>query len=676
MRIGLHARNDETFTETDFAAIRTARIETLKIMDFTKITVLERVRGENPGIEFIVRLYDDRIGRGYSHPSPYDFVARSAPRINALRPLATKFEIHNEPNHYQGIEGWGSTDWDAQNFREWYRLVLQGLRQTCPWASFGFPGLALNYPHRDLEWLDICRDVILASDWLGCHTYWQYGNMLSPDWGLRFIHYRARFPDKPIEITEFGNSTPGLSPGEMATQYAAYYQHLQQYPYLGSASSFICSSPDPMWRPFAWCDPTSNQLFPVVYAVGAVPHVPSVPAPVYRVAYLSHTTPPSMQPGQQVSAVVRLRNDGNILWCAGGETPVRLGCRWYDQAGRELSDVPSPRTPLPQDVAAGQTATVTALLTAPAKPGIYAVRWDLIAEGVGWFSARGAATLDVGVRVQSAVVPPRPWVVSASHNTADAPKAIDDDPASAWSSGETQRPGMWFLVDLREEQTVSGVEMVSPGKDFPRGYLLEVSTDGSTWQQVSRKDPNWRSVAVTFTPVRARFVRITQTRTPRWAVVWAVSDITIKAAPAWTATASTNAADAAKAIDGDRSTVWSTGVPQRSGEWFQLDLGEAVFVERLRLDNTAQPQYPRGYLISASVNGQDWQEATRKASNWAPVDAALGPRWARYLRIVNTGSSRWHPWTIAEVTIITAPPPAKATPSQAAAAKRTIAPPP
>ncbi len=99
MRIGLHARNDLTFTETDYTVIRLARIETLKVMDFTTPATLERVRQENPGIEFIVRLWDDRMGSNHSHPTPQEFVTRFVPRINALRPLATKFEIHNEPNH-------------------------------------------------------------------------------------------------------------------------------------------------------------------------------------------------------------------------------------------------------------------------------------------------------------------------------------------------------------------------------------------------------------------------------------------------------------------------------------------------------------------------------------------------------------------------------------------------
>jgi hypothetical protein len=145
--------------------------------------------------------------------------------------------------------------------------VLAALKGACPWALFGFPGLALNHPHRDLEWLQICRNVVNASHWLGCHTYWQHDNMMSDEWGLRFKLYNERFPKHKIEITEFGNSTPGLPRGEQARQYVRYYAELSKYPYLGSASAFIASSPDPTWSPFAWMQ-EGGQMMPVVDAVG------------------------------------------------------------------------------------------------------------------------------------------------------------------------------------------------------------------------------------------------------------------------------------------------------------------------------------------------------------------------------------------------------------------------
>ena len=271
-RIGLHARNEETFPEEDYRLIREARIETLKTLSLTEVSVYRRLREENPDIEFIVRLWDASFGVN-RHPSPQEFVERLAPRIQELQPYAVKYEIHNEPNHYARYEGWGSTDDDARDFREWYLEVLKRLRELFPWAKFGFPGLALHYPHRDLEWLEICRDAVEQSDWLGCHCYWQYENMLSDEWGLRFKLYHDMFPDKLIEITEFGDSTPDLPREEMARRYVEYYQELYKYPYVSSACAFIASSPDPTWAMFAWRS-ESGEFYPVVYAVGRMPRKP------------------------------------------------------------------------------------------------------------------------------------------------------------------------------------------------------------------------------------------------------------------------------------------------------------------------------------------------------------------------------------------------------------------
>ena len=391
--------------------------------------------------------------------------------------------------------------------------------------------------------------------------------------------------------------------------------------------------------------------------MGALPHVPTPPQPEYRVTYLSHTTPASMTPGQRLAVTLRLRNDGNTVWQADGAHPVRLGQRWLP-GGQE-----GPRTPLPRSVAPGETVTILAQVTAPAMPGNFTLRWDLIEEDTGWFSAMGAAPLDVAVRIQAAPLPDRPWTVSASDNTADAAKAIDADPQSAWSSVQIQRPGMWFLIDLGRSQQVSSLAMVSPAKDFPRGFVVETSTGeasagGLTWSEIARKDANWKSIDLAFAPVRARLLRVTQTATPRWPVPWSISDITITATPLWSATASPQPGDAAKAIDGNAQSAWSTLAPQQPGAWFQLDLGDKTYVDRLRLDNSANPQYPRGYVVRASLDGQTWDEVARSASNWAPLDVALGPRWARFLRIECTRGSQWHPWTITEVIVTTAVPPA------------------
>jgi hypothetical protein len=277
MRIGLHGRNAEWWNESDFRAIERADIETLVMMSFTSKETFERLRQQSGGnIEFIVRLYDDRL-RNWNVVEPQQFASKVVPQIKRVRPHATKFQIHNEPNHVTGLEGWGASDEGAKSFNEWYKMTYAILSDAAPWASFGFPGLALNWPHRDMRWLELCKDSIKMSAWLGCHCYWQYDNMLDVNWGRRYTRYHERFPNKRIEITEFGNSTPNLAPHTMASEYVQYYSALRRDQYLGSASAFIASSPDPQWEPFVWVK-ESGEMMHAVYAVGDMPR-PAIKIP-------------------------------------------------------------------------------------------------------------------------------------------------------------------------------------------------------------------------------------------------------------------------------------------------------------------------------------------------------------------------------------------------------------
>lgn len=276
MLVGVCGRNDHNFQDSDVRLIEAAGIELVKMMSFTNPASFAAVRTAKPDCQFIVRLYDGRIGRGY-HTSPQEFVDVMAPVMESLRQFTDLFEVHNEPNHLAGIEGWGQEDHHARDFNDWFLDVVYLLDVACPWAKVGFPGLAI--PHRDIEWLEICSDAILAADWLGCHNYWQNptsddANHLSDDWGLRFKRYHQNYPDKPLHITEFGNSNcqnPALpfDRPTVAREYVEYYQELFKHPYVESASSFLMSAPQEEWSDFCWRD-EGGHFHPVVGMVGAM----------------------------------------------------------------------------------------------------------------------------------------------------------------------------------------------------------------------------------------------------------------------------------------------------------------------------------------------------------------------------------------------------------------------
>jgi glucosylceramidase len=135
---------------------------------------------------------------------------------------------------------------------------------------------------------------------------------------------------------------------------------------------------------------------------------------------------------------------------------------------------------------------------------------------------RSAALAD-GLRL----LPSDGTTASADPNGADAPKAVDDDATTRWSTGTAQAPGQWLQVDLGGERPVRRV-VVDAGADagdFPRGYELATSEDGQHWTTAASGSGSGQLTAIDIGATRARYVRVTQTATaPQW---WSVADLRI-----------------------------------------------------------------------------------------------------------------------------------------------------
>jgi hypothetical protein len=67
---------------------------------------------------------------------------------------------------------------------------------------------------------------------------------------------------------------------------------------------------------------------------------------------------------------------------------VRIGIQLLD-AGSQVTARDFARVPLPADVPPGGTVRVSASFAAPAVPGEYHLKFDLVAEGVAWFEPGG-----------------------------------------------------------------------------------------------------------------------------------------------------------------------------------------------------------------------------------------------------------------------------------------------
>ena len=122
----------------------------------------------------------------------------------------------------------------------------------------------------------------------------------------------------------------------------------------------------------------------------------------------------------------------------------------------------------------------------------------------------------------------------------------------------------------------------------------------------------------------------------------------------WKATANARAEDAPKALGGGPGAHWGTGAAQTPGQSFTVDMGRPRTFTSASLTSPAS-DYPRGLEVSVSGDGLHWSKplARGEGQEAGPDRARIGiaalafpPTTARYLRLVQTGTSHDHWWSI------------------------------
>ena len=124
------------------------------------------------------------------------------------------------------------------------------------------------------------------------------------------------------------------------------------------------------------------------------------------------------------------------------------------------------------------------------------------------------------------------WKATASHNSESAKLALDGNIETRFDTRAGQEPGMWFQVELPTPTEISGLflDMGKSANDYPRGYKVELSDDGKTWQKpVAAGKGAAGSMTIEFPPVRTKFVRITQTGPKTPGTFWSIHEFQLYA---------------------------------------------------------------------------------------------------------------------------------------------------
>ncbi len=273
------------------------------------------------------------------------------------------------------------------------------------------------------------------------------------------------------------------------------------------------------------------------------------------------------------------------------------------------------------------------------------------------------------------------WQLSASNTSGGDPlsNAIDGDLGTRWSSGTGQYNGMSFQIDLGSTQSFNQVvlDATNSPNDYPASYQLYVSNDGSNWGNAVASGNGSTVTTITFGTQSARYIKIVQTGSSSW--WWSIDELNVYGSSAsnptptptptpppssggaldrsgWQLSASDNSSDPSdtigNAIDGDLGSRWGSGTFQYNGMSFQIDLGSTQSFSKIVLDATNSPNdYPIGYQVYVSNDGSNWGNAIASGNGSTVTTISFGTQSARYIKIVDTGSSSQWWWSIDEVNV-------------------------
>ncbi|AVR95107.1 RHS repeat-associated core domain-containing protein [Pseudoduganella armeniaca] len=152
------------------------------------------------------------------------------------------------------------------------------------------------------------------------------------------------------------------------------------------------------------------------------------PGAANSATFVDQQVPATMRAGQPYSLTVRMRNTGTSTWTPAGNYNLGLikpqdGRIWNTTARAYLSGA----------VAPGQVAVFTVPVTAPRAPNTYAMQWQMVQDGVGWFGDKGT---ELAIPVTTGPGPSASLLATPANSRAD-----DTGAAQVTFTGKGGQPG-------------------------------------------------------------------------------------------------------------------------------------------------------------------------------------------------------------------------------------------
>ena len=122
----------------------------------------------------------------------------------------------------------------------------------------------------------------------------------------------------------------------------------------------------------------------------------------YDLGYISCEGPDVLAADEAVRFALHIRNSGWDTWHSDAHPPVLVSYHWLNRARRTVVR-DGVRSSLPHPLRPGESTIVDVTVVAPSQAGRYLLQFDVVHEGVTWFSEVGQAPFEK----PCAVGPPR-----------------------------------------------------------------------------------------------------------------------------------------------------------------------------------------------------------------------------------------------------------------------------
>jgi len=211
--------------------------------------------------------------------------------------------------------------------------------------------------------------------------------------------------------------------------------------------------------------------------------------------------------------------------------------------------------------------------------------------------------------------------------------------------------------DLAVKVVLHGLTGPIKGKTYP-GEMIAMATNGDAWVanvlSYVRNSFGNQLGFISEADVTRVHKQVADRKTP-----WTMEELLVSVPQSignradWKVSASDGDVDAAKAIDGDSASRFTTGKSMAPGMWFQVELPEKTALAGLIMDaGTSKNDYPRGYRVQFSDDGKTWgNPVVEGKGGTARLELDFAPQATRFVRITQTGSHRLY-WSIHDIDLL------------------------